>query len=101
MPSPYEQRNFEIAKTLSQISEFDGTKTSFIDFVRKDIGASNKWLERVSVHMQSETVPEGNSDDAEYLSRFEVTKICPGEIQAPAGSSGSSRSPFMRVTHLL
>lgn len=77
-PSPYETLHFEMAANLSRISDFGERTKKLVEYIRGDIDASNVWLERVQVHMQSEVVPEGVKEDMEHMSRFIVTKSCKG-----------------------
>lgn len=81
VPSPYENYNLELAKNLTDVEIDINRKNLFITFCRAEVDASNIWLERVRVHMETEHVPEGNDDDLKYLSRFVVTKTCTGEGQ--------------------
>jgi hypothetical protein len=67
-----------MAANLTAIADFNTRKGKFIEYIRSDIDASNTWLERVHVHMQSEVVPVGVKEDMDYLSRFQVTKTCTG-----------------------
>jgi hypothetical protein len=87
IPSPYESFNFEMAKNLSEVAIEVNRKNLFINYCREEVDASNVWLERVKVHMASESVPEGSEVDLKYLSRFQVTRTCPGEGQPRVSST--------------
>lgn len=78
VPSAYEMLHFEVAANLTLIADFKTRKEKLIAFMHDDIEASNIWLERVRVHMESEAVPTGVKEDMDYLSRFMVTKACSG-----------------------
>jgi hypothetical protein len=78
VPSPYESLHFEIAANLSLVKDFKDRKERLTEYIRNDIDASNVWLERVHVHMGSEKEPNVTDADYAYMSRFQVTKTCPG-----------------------
>jgi hypothetical protein len=106
--SPQELREFQVAKRISKMGatelqafkdggekeEVDsGTrlplhvheqrKLALLNYVTSPESVANatKWLNRVSLHMASDSVPEETADDGEFLSRFLVTKTCNGEIK--------------------
>jgi hypothetical protein len=74
--SAYEIRQFEMASSLENITDPFLRRALLVDFVRKDVNASNLWLERIRVHMQTARVEEITDGDLYYLSRFKVTKKC-------------------------
>ena len=47
----------------------------------QSISNSSKWLERVRLHMLSETTPNLSEDDFEFLSRFEHSRVCGNEVE--------------------
>jgi hypothetical protein len=78
VPSPYENLHFEIAANLSLIKDFNQRHGKLVQYIRNDIDASNVWIERVHVHMESEKDPTITDADFAYMSRFIVTKSCTG-----------------------
>ena len=97
VPSQYELRHIEQAQKIHDVNPGDYLAferlDALVDFLVADIEHSNRWLERVRVHMQSTGDSNSGSseggggggtktalhpDDFKYLSRFEVTKTCPG-----------------------
>jgi hypothetical protein len=75
-----------MAEDMSLLPDEDDRRNLFIKYLRNEVDASNLWLERVRVHMHSEDVPTGNEDDVKYLSRFEATKTCTGDVMGRLSS---------------
>jgi hypothetical protein len=76
--SPQEIRDFEFAKKLELILDPKDKLHELLSYVTSDetINNSTRWLKRVKDHMSSEQTPPLTSDDYEFLSRFEMTKVC-------------------------
>jgi hypothetical protein len=76
--SPQEERDLHISLQLDKIADTEMRLESLMKYITSDemLSNSTKWLERVSVHMRSEVIPQGNFVDKEFLSRFHVTRKC-------------------------
>ena len=79
--SPYEMKQFEIAKSFDRITNSWERQRSTIEYITsaEDLNSSFIWLTQVSNRMKNSTYYENYVDgiDLEFLSRFDVTKICP------------------------
>jgi hypothetical protein len=76
--SPQEERDLFISLQLEKIADPEIRLEELMKYITSDemLSNSTKWLERVSVHMRSEVVPQGNSVDKQFLSRFHVARKC-------------------------
>lgn len=76
--SPQEERDFSMSLQLDRIADPDIRLDALLKYITSEemLTNSTKWLERVSLHMRSEVVPQGNSIDKEFLSRFHITRKC-------------------------
>lgn len=78
--SPYEIRHFEMAKTLSTITDFEERRSLLVHFVtsQEEVDSSNIWLKRVQLRMANTLLDQGDATDEDYmyLSRFKVTTYC-------------------------
>ena len=78
-PSKYELDNYAKAKEIALNPNEDQRRAMLSTFFVEDIPHSNRWLARVNKRMQySEEEIVANEDDHAYLSKFQVTKTCPG-----------------------
>lgn len=86
--SRQETRDYEMSVQLQKIQD-NSTRLEFLlDYITSPevVSNSSKWLERVRFHMQHNRPNlQGRKeiyhpDDIEYLSYFQITKRCPGEM---------------------
>ena len=77
-PSDYERRHLEMSKKLDQIAGASERRNAFVEFITSpvEVNASERWISRVKVHMESESVPSDSDDDNIFLSKFIVTQEC-------------------------
>ena len=78
LPSPQEQRDYEMAQNFQSIDDFEKRLDALLKYVvsSASIRNSTAWLNRVQERMQSKSSPKETADDREYLSRFRVTRTC-------------------------
>lgn len=72
----------EIERAFSA-DEVESRLDLLLSYVTLDetINNSTRWLQRVKEHSQSEHAAEFSPDDAEFLSRFEYTRVCGAEVE--------------------
>ena len=78
-PSKYEISHYEKSKQIAALSaNITVRQAALAKFAIEDFPHSSRWLARVKLRMQhgGDVVP--TDDDHTYLSKFEITKTCPG-----------------------
>ena len=85
IPSSYEQKHYDKSKAVAAMELPSERRKAILDFVTTmdEMKAVPAWLERVKIRMMWETTNPGvdvpvTKADEDYLSRFRVTKSCPG-----------------------